>query len=292
MIKAAALIEKFRISLEEKWGYIYGMKHVLWTQARQDAYVKAYSGKDSLRQLSCDVGSKWIGHIVTDCSGLFAYWLEQLKEKCAHGSNSIYDNYCKSKGTMKNGKKASGKDLKPGTAVFTTGSDGRHGHIGLYAGNGKVIEAYGAKKGVIESNVTDDRWKEWGELKMIDYDGADEDPPWDEDKDKDADYPTLRRGSKGKYVTLLQVKLKDRGYDLGKWGADGDYGAQTEKAVKQYQKDNGLNPDGICGPKTWAKLEEDPQVKDPTYKVTIRGLDLAQAKALCNNYPGSEMSEE
>jgi len=289
VIKAQALIEKFRVSLNEEWGYIYGMKHVLWSQARQDAYIKAYSG-DPLRQMSCKVGAKWNGHIVTDCSGLFAWWIEQLGGAIAHGSNSIYDRYCKSKGTLKKGKKSDGTELKPGTAVFTTGSDGRHGHIGLYAGNGKVIEARGAQYGVVETSVTDSRWKAWGELKMIDYDGADEDPPWDEDKD--ADYPTIRRGSKGKYVQLLQVKLKDLGYDLGKWGADGDYGEQTEKAVKAFQKDNGLTPDGICGPRTWAKLAEDAPAAEPTYKVIITGLDQTQAAALCNQYPGSEMTEE
>ncbi|MCR5566211.1 MAG: peptidoglycan-binding protein [Clostridiales bacterium] len=288
MIKAAALIEKFRVSFEEKWGYIYGMKHVMWSQARQDAYVKAYSG-DSLREKSCKYGAKWNGHIVTDCSGLFAWWIEQLGDKIAHGSNSIYDRYCRNKGTMKKGKKSSGADLLPGTAVFTTGSDGRHGHIGLYAGAGKVIEAKGAQFGVTESKVTDERWKAWGELKMVEYDGAEE-PPWDEDKDMD--YPTIRRGSKGKYVTLLQVKLKDLGYDLGKWGADGDFGAQTEKALKEYQRKNGLAADGIYGPRTWEKLNGEQPEQDVKYKVTIKGLDLAQAKALLNNYPGSEMTEE
>ena len=289
MIKAAALIEKFKVSLKEEWGYIYGMKHVMWSQARQDAYVKAYSG-DSLRKNSCKYGSKWNGHIVTDCSGLFAYWIEQLGDRIAHGSNSIYDRYCRNKGTIKKGKKSSGEDLLPGTAVFTTGSDGRHGHIGLYIGGGKVIEAKGAQYGVVESKITDERWKAWGELKMIEYDRQAEDPPWDEDKDMD--YPTIRRGSKGKYVTLLQVKLKDLGYDLGKWGADGDFGAQTEKALKEYQSDNGLKADGICGPLTWEKLNGNPQPAEKKYKVIIKGLDQAQAKALCKEYPESEMAEE
>ena len=286
MIKAADLIAGFRTSLEEKWGYIYGMKHVLWSKARQDNYVKAYSG-DPDRKLSCELGSKWIGHIVTDCSGLFAWWIEQLGDKIAHGSNSIWDRYCRNKGTLKNGKKLSGESMMPGTAVFTTGSDGKHGHIGLYTGDGTVSEAMGCRNGVTTSKVTDSRWKAWGELKMVEYDGYVPEPEPEEDED----YPTLRKGNKGKYVTLLQVKLITGGYDLGKWGADGEYGSQTEKAVKEYQKDHGLTADGVCGPKTWQKLLEEPG-KDPMYRVIVKGLDLAQAKALCNNYPGSIMEEE
>lgn len=284
MIKAADLIEKFRFSLDEKWGYIYGMKHVLWSQARQNNYIAAYEGKDSLRQKSCKYGSKWIGHIVTDCSGLFAWWIEQLGGKIAHGSNSIYDNYCRAKGTLKNGKKTNGEELKPGTAVFTTGDNGKHGHIGLYIGGGKVIEAKGAVEGVIESKVTASSWKAWGELKMIELDAGPGPEP-------EPEYPTLRKGSEGKYVTLLQVKLKDKGYDIGRWGADGKYGAATEAAVKKYQAEHGLTADGICGPKTWGKLLADEPAKE-TYKVTIKGLDMAQAKELCSKYPESEMEKE
>lgn len=288
MIKAQELIEKFRQSLAEEWGYIYGMKHVMWTQARQDNYVKAYKGGDSYRQKSVKYGGKWIGHIVTDCSGLFAWWIEQLGSAIAHGSNSIYDRYCSRKGTMKNGKKTDGSGLMPGTAVFTTGDDGKHGHIGLYAGDGTVIEAMGAEQGVTTSKVTDKRWKAWGELKMIEYEGR-ADEPAEEPEDE---YPTLRKGSKGKYVQLLQVKLKDRGYDLGKWGVDGDFGSATEAAVRKFQKDNGLTADGVVGKKTWAKLEEDVPAAETKYRVIIKGLDLTQAKALINHYPGSEMEVE
>ena len=286
MIKAQALIEKFEISLKEKWGYIYGMKHVVWTQARQDNYVKAYSN-DPDRKMSCKYGGKWIGSIVTDCSGLFAWWIEQLGGAIAHGSNSIYDRYCSSKGTLKNGRTAGGKELRPGTAVFTTNDSGRHGHIGLYIGSGKVIEAKGAQYGVIESKVTESRWKAWGELKMIEYDGQAEEPPWEED---DVDKPTIRRGSKGSAVKEMQELLLQKGYDLGKWGADGDFGQATEAAVKQFQKDWGLKQDGIVGPATWEKLMEVPE--RTTYTVIIRNLTADQRNKLLKEYPDSESTKE
>lgn len=59
-------------------------------------------------------------------------------------------------------------------------------------------------------------------------------------------YPTLRKGSKGKYVKLLQKKLKIK--------ADGIFGSKTEQAVKTFQKKHGLTADGVVGKKTWKKL--------------------------------------
>lgn len=59
--------------------------------------------------------------------------------------------------------------------------------------------------------------------------------------------PTLRRGDSGNLVTQLQQKLGV--------GADGIFGGKTEAAVRVFQRDHGLVPDGIVGPKTWAMLD-------------------------------------
>lgn len=64
----------------------------------------------------------------------------------------------------------------------------------------------------------------------------------------------LSKGSKGASVKALQTLLIGYGYSCGKWGADGDFGAGTDSAVKAYQKANGLGVDGIVGPATWGKL--------------------------------------
>ena len=57
---------------------------------------------------------------------------------------------------------------------------------------------------------------------------------------------------KGDAVKLAQQLLEDYGYSLGP--IDGDFGVNTENAVKQFQTDYGLAVDGIVGPKTWAML--------------------------------------
>ena len=48
-------------------------------------------------------------------------------------------------------------------------SNGNKSHVGLYIGDGKVIEAASTAKGVVTSKVTDAKWKCWGELKGVDY---------------------------------------------------------------------------------------------------------------------------
>ena len=286
MIKAQELISKFEQSLAENWGYIYYMKHVTWSEARQKNYDVAYANDQNAQQ-SIKYGSKWYGHIVTDCSGLFAWWIQQLGGAIAHGSNSIYRNYCSAKGQLKNGKKYGGGDLKPGTAVFTGTADS-HGHIGLYVGNGYVIEAKGAKYGVIKKKITEGSWTYWGELKMIEYEQGGQPEP--EPEPAEEEYPTIRRGSKGKYVTLAQVKLISAGYSVGPDGADGDFGKNTEKAVKLFQQDWGLKADGIIGPQTWQKLLASPQ--RATYTVTIRNLTAEQKDKLKEQYPDATVTPE
>lgn len=64
----------------------------------------------------------------------------------------------------------------------------------------------------------------------------------------------LKMGAEGAQVKAMQTLLIGYGYSCGGKGADGDFGAKTDTALRAYQKANGLTPDGICGAKTWAKL--------------------------------------
>ncbi|KAB2491757.1 peptidoglycan recognition protein family protein [Priestia endophytica] len=69
--------------------------------------------------------------------------------------------------------------------------------------------------------------------------------------------PTLlKRGDAGTYVKGLQGKLQSLGFNIGKYGIDGQYGPSTETAVKAFQKKYGLAVDGIAGTLTLNKLEE------------------------------------
>jgi hypothetical protein len=57
-------------------------------------------------------------------------------------------------------------------------------------------------------------------------------------------------------VAEFQGILIALGYDLGKTGADGNFGTETRSAVRAFQSDNELTPDGVAGPNTWKKALE------------------------------------
>ena len=64
----------------------------------------------------------------------------------------------------------------------------------------------------------------------------------------------LKKGAKGDEVKALQILLVGYGHSCGGAGVDGDFGTATDKAVRAFQKAEGLSVDGICGAKTWARL--------------------------------------
>ena len=85
-----------------------------------------------------------------------------------------------------------------------------------------------------------------------------------------ASLPTLRKGSNGDDVKLLQEALNKAGFDCG--AVDGIFGKNTKKAVEAYQKSRGLKADGIVGRQTWTSLglmPEEPKVdfvQPPNFK--------------------------
>ncbi len=72
-------------------------------------------------------------------------------------------------------------------------------------------------------------------------------------KQDDNGRPTLRRGSQGDQVKVVQEKIGFVGDDI-----DGRFGPATEAAVRRFQRDHDIVPDGIVGPKTWKNLDSVP----------------------------------
>ena len=97
-----------------------------------------------------------------------------------------------------------------------------------------------------------------------------------------------------------QEDLIRLGYDVGKSGADGIFGANTEKAVKAFQKDHdgpdgkALKVDGIVGQATWWALNN-AITPGPTpvkkYTVTITGLTKEKADEIVSKYGGTIAEE-
>ena len=149
-------------------------------------------------------------------------------------------------------------------------------HTGLHIGGGNIIHcSVEVKRG----KTSERGWTHYAIPKGIEGEAPMPEPT----------LPTLRRGSKGEYVTLLQTRLIQREYDLSPYGADGSFGAKTEAAVRAFQWDAGLGVDGICGPKTWAALES--QAGAERYTVTIQHLSKTEADEIIAKYGGTATAE-
>ncbi|MEU6145408.1 serine/threonine-protein kinase [Streptomyces sp. NPDC047081] len=61
-------------------------------------------------------------------------------------------------------------------------------------------------------------------------------------------------GDKNQRVVQVQCMLTKRGYSVGSAGVDGQFGKDTDAAVRSFQSDKGLEVDGQVGPNTWAAL--------------------------------------
>ena len=307
MISARVFIGWLLYTLVENWGYIWGKCGILWTAKLQQNLESKYKadpeGMKNYKQAAL-YGSRWIGHRVADCANLLRWAGKQCGTSAIHaGSNLIFDCDLKASGRIVNGKKADGSAILPGSPVFTGENNGEHGHVGCYIGSGKVIEDVGTKTGVTTSDIMASKWKYWGEFKFVELDVAEgevvlpaempENGPNQPDEPADGNtasptLETLRKGAKGDNVRYLQTLLSERGYALGKWGIDGDFGNATEKAVKAFQKATGLQADGVVGPKTWAALQAE---KPVYYTVTITHLPAATADEIVNKYGGTKAAE-
>lgn len=96
---------------------------------------------------------------------------------------------------------------------------------------------------------------------------------------------TLRNGSEGADVKELQSLLIQFGYDLGKWGADGDFGDATEAAVRKFQKAKKLSVDGIVGKNTIAALMA---VDNEDAETNVRYVKISGGKCYVRTEPNTE----
>lgn len=97
--------------------------------------------------------------------------------------------------------------------------------------------------------------------------------------DPTPDKPLLQLGSTREAVVELQKKLILLGYSCGDGGADGIFGDDTYRAVRQFQQNNGLGVDGKVGSKTWEKLETAPsndQTETPLLVLGSKGTAVTR----------------
>ena len=172
------------------------------------------------------------------------------------------------------------QDMPPDVVCCVFMANGKKmSHTGIHIGGGIIIHCSGTVK---QGMATDRGWTHYAIPKGMDGSAPSPDPA--------ASKPTLRKGSRGDYVTLLQVTLIQMGYSCGSTGADGIFGNDTLYAVRKFQLDNGLQMDGVVGPATWEALMNPTEIK--TYTVHIPKQPKYAADALVKQYQDAWMEEE
>ena len=151
-----------------------------------------------------------------DCSGLIIHWLRDIRGLIDSDANAqgLY-RQCKQQG------KLGAWQMQAGDLVFRYSfAVGKMGHVGVYVGNGMVIEAQGRDAGVVMRHLSYGGWTHQGRYPALAEDTA----------------PTVFRLTspmmRGENVKLMQAALNACGYDCGK--ADGSCGKATMTAVKAF----------------------------------------------------------
>lgn len=150
---------------ESGWGYVWGTYGNVLTDSLFDYKLEQYP--DGVGNYEDFIEANWIGGRTTDCVGLIkGYgWLDPDTLTIGYATNGMPDYGANQ---MYRSASVSGTidtiPEIPGLAVWCDG------HIGVYIGDGEVIEAMGTKYGVVKTKLADRNWTHWLEIEYISYD--------------------------------------------------------------------------------------------------------------------------
>lgn len=191
------------------------------------------------------------GWDVWDCSGLTKMAVKQIGYYFYHGATTQWERGHASGDPTRYGYwSASGTiDTLPNKVAFLFNQDKSRAdklvmaHTGIYDGTGNVVQAGGQYPGVSDKPLNRKRWSHWATLKGVDDEMANE---------RILKYATPYM--RGDDVRHVQDRLMALGYGVGSKGIDGVFGNDTSTAVKVFQAERGLIPDGEVGAATLAAL--------------------------------------
>ena len=268
------------------WPYVWGALGEECTVAKREYYMNRGAISEGDRNLiikRCQIlnksssgcgGCKYFPDSqktrIFDCRG-FTRWLLQQVDITLNGAGATSQWNDNSNWSQKGEIKDMPRDKV--CCVFKKVGD-KMEHTGMYTGNGSIIHCSVEVK---ESTPEDKSWN-WTHYAI----------PAGIDGDTPISFPTLRKGSKGEYVTLLQTKLIQQGYSLDPYGADGSFGNTTFKAVKAFQNDHGLTQDGVVEKNTWNALLSG---ETAYYTVTIQHVSKSVAESITRTYGGTMKKE-
>ena len=143
-LKPEQIVDDATFALNNGWGYIRGKSGQIWTEEEQNAVEADPNGHEQTKLY----GRKWVGRRVTDSCGLISWIFYRHGGYMPHGCNCI---------------------LRPGCLVFKRSEKYENPiyHVGVYIGGGKVVEAHGTAKGVIQSTLFG--WSHYGYPKSVEW---------------------------------------------------------------------------------------------------------------------------
>lgn len=150
---------------ESGWGYVWGTYGCVLTDSLFAYKLEQYP--DGVGNYEDFIRANWLGGRTTDCVGLIkGYgWLNPETLSIDYATNGMPDIGANQ---MYYSASVSGTiDTMPDTPGLAVWHDG---HIGVYIGDGYVIEAMGTKYGVVKTELDGRGWTHWLEIEYINYD--------------------------------------------------------------------------------------------------------------------------
>ena len=162
---AADLVAYAIHAWESGWGYVWGTYGNILTESLFEYKLEQYP--EGVGNYEDFIEANWLGGRTADCVGLIkGYgWLDPDTLTIGYATNGMPDY---SANQMYRSASVSGTiDTMPDTPGLAVWFDG---HIGVYIGNGQVIEASGTRKGVVKTELDGRGWTHWLEIEYINYD--------------------------------------------------------------------------------------------------------------------------
>ena len=163
---AADLVTYVTNAWTSGWGYVWGTYGQVLTPELLQYKLTQYP--DGVGKYAAFIRANWVGRHTADCVGLIkGYgWLStdtmtMTIDYGTHGMPDIGANEMFYNATRRGGIET--MPDTPGLAVW------KAGHIGVYIGNGEVVEAMGTKYGVVKTQLEGRGWTHWLEIPYINY---------------------------------------------------------------------------------------------------------------------------
>ena len=148
----------------DDWGYVWGTYGTILTQASFENLCEL--DPDHVGKYSEFIQENWVGRRTADCVGLIkAYlWYNPDIQEIEYGYGGFADCGANAmyKSSTESGPLSEMPDV-PGLGVW------KHGHVGIYVGDGIIVQAMGTKYGVVKTQLEGSSFTNWFKIPGINY---------------------------------------------------------------------------------------------------------------------------